>query len=704
MSVRVKGRAVLWMIDSGLTVLLTLTVIVIPYIYVSSERTFYHWDLAHFQNLTSTVARMLHQSRFWWLREVIQSLGDTYNKMFTLPLVPFVLAFGDSRLVYVTSVAVVYMLPLALVVGAVATTLIPCHRRGVFWSASILALFTPIAWAPILRGWPDVGAVVLISIAVWLYLQDVTLKTWWRGLFISFFIAAAMIFRRHFVYGATAFFIAIFLQALLAFASEVKGHSQEALRDLFKLWGRVCLLGAATLIILALLAWDFLLYVVNHDNRVHDSYVRSIFENVQRYAWEYGWATWVLAVLGLVGGIKTRLLENSAATFVVLFGGTSLLQWIVYVRQLGTQYALHFLLVIVLGLTAFVWVAWIRYRGVARAVLLSTVLVFLVVNFVQGLTFTQILGKSPIRPLLSADYPPKVRSDYDEVMRLVKFLRTAPSHREPIYVVASSSAINWDVLKNAEKVLVGKGQSLLNLPYTPNVDSRDYYPQALELLLQAQHVVVATPFQHHLPAAEQKVMKIVYLAFMDYWEIARDFVRLPEQFFLANEIRVNIYKRQRESSPQVALRTLEAMQHSVGLSTRANQPDWINLSYGVQSSIAANRDQSHRIRIAQMPATGSREVSFLYIGEIPEHAKLSGVMSSDNHGCTAARLRVSVINSRYKTIPAAEVARQPADQEFDLSFEKGDGVYLLLNVRRDEDNSTDCHLRINQLAISQGQS
>ena len=551
-------------VDGGVFVLLALITMIIPLIYVPNERFFYFWDLALYENMTSAKAIEFSQSPLKAMYRVIRFIGNNYNEIFTIPLIPFVLIFGDTRLVYVTSTALVDLLPFALVLGAIAVKLIPFYPRPLFWSAVLLTLLTPTVWGPTLKGWPDAGGASLIALAVWLYLQDITLKRWWQIVLIGFFIATAMLFRRHFAYAGVAFFVSMMLQALIASSARALQRPREALRNLFVSVVRICLTIAASLITLAVVGWPFLYNLLTRDYGVHASYVLPFDKNLWFYASRYGLAACVLAVLGLAVGLRTRLLVRPVATFIILFGSFSLIQWLFIVRQLGDQYTFHFTFFIVLGLTALGWKAWIMPRGRERALVVSAAVLYLVINTMNGLTPAHIPKNYAVRRFFSATYSPLVRPDYEEVVRLIQHLRSIAPRKEPIYVAASSELLNWDILRNAERILFGRDFTILNIPYTPEVDSRDFYPQALERLLEAQYVLVATPFQHHLRAEEQDVVKVVFVAFTENWEIAQDFTPLPEQFFLAKGVVVNVYKRAHATSLERALRTLQAMERFIG--------------------------------------------------------------------------------------------------------------------------------------------
>src|SRR5262249_29322181 len=92
-------------VNGTLFVSLALIALAIPLTWLSRERFFFYWDLAMYHNMTIAKANSFLQSPFWALYGVFRSIQNNYNEIFTLPLVPFILAFGNSRQVYITSVA-----------------------------------------------------------------------------------------------------------------------------------------------------------------------------------------------------------------------------------------------------------------------------------------------------------------------------------------------------------------------------------------------------------------------------------------------------------------------------------------------------------------------------------------------------------------------------------------------------------------------
>ncbi len=693
------------LVISGFLLLMALISSIMVFAYVSSEHYFYHWDLAAYQNMASENVSLFLKGPKWATYKVLLSLANDYNELFTLPLIPFILAFGDSRLVYVLAVALLYFLPCALATGGIAAQLIPSRRTAAFWSAALLTLLTPTAWAPILRGYPDAGGAFLIALAILVYVRDTTLGQWWQIPVISFFLTAAMLFRGHFVLAGVVFCASIALQALINFALHIRADPRYALQALLRNGVRIFLTTAITVIFLALLGWPFLYNLLTRDywSRFASWNVASSFVVFQSYASQYGWAAWVLAGVGLVVGILTRTLGRPVAVFILVFGISSLFQWVFYGHRSGIHYTTHLTSSIVLGLTALGWTAWITLRGRTRALVMTVGAGYLVLNFIVGFAPTDILQNYSIRLLLSAAYPRLVRSDYDEIVRLIAYLRTLAPAKEPIYVVASSGLLSYNLLQNAERSLYGRDRSILNILPIAEIDSLGPFP--LEKLLQAQYVLLATPFQFHLrqTETEQDVLKVVFIAFTEKWEIGQDFSPLPIQFTLAEGGVANIYHRKRPTSLETTLRTVKPMKDFIGTLPN-HQPDWIMLNYA-SSSIGKNSDGTHRMYIRTRPdyRNAGSTSSFLYLGVPPQNFTISGTLHFDSDQCSRSTLTLDEIDAQGTQLASTNLPRRPTDPtEFALSSQATGTSYLLLTISRNGqgDHVDSCALKIDHLAVS----
>ncbi|MEG4021852.1 hypothetical protein [Microcoleus sp. S13C4] len=690
-------------------------------IYVSSEHTFYWWDYAGYNTATVNTANLFRDSPDKAWRGVIESLSKEKNLLISLPLVPFILLFGESRLSYILSVSLIYVLPFRLLLGAISAKLIPFYPRRVFWSTVLLSLLIPMSWIPTLRGYLDTGGCVFVALAIWVYLQDVKLKSWWNIPLIGFLLAAAILLRRHFAYSAIAFLGAATLQAFIEFIVLIYGRKTALssskdkdvavpfpYRCLFESAVKLGLIAATSLTILMLVAGDFTRSALTVDYRnLYVAWSLPVKDILTRYADFYGLGTWLLVLIGFSAGILTRILVPAAAIFVSLFGVLSLVEWLLVLRYGYLHYTIHLTPIALLGLSTFFWTTWLTLKGKVRYFMLGAAGLYLVWNAAVGL----IPLKIDLSRLFVGNFPPLVRSDYDEVVKLVEFLRKLAPNEEPIYIAGASNSFNANILRQANRKLnPPEGWWKLNTIGRPQIDSRDTYP--LPELLQSQYAVVAVPFQQVLPtdeqvlrSHEQDVVKVVYDAFTQNWEIARDFQLLPEQFKLENGVTVRVYRRVRPTDTATAVRTLDAMQRQI-VDRPGTQLDWISLHQSIYTSTnySVSQESDNLYKIVTHPIKNSKKLdtSFLYLGSISDKAKVTGKLNLPNKQCPGIALRLTLWDKQGKLVDSAEMAySQKSAIGLNLLVEGKNPTYLLLEVLSSskQDLTKQCQLEINNLAV-----
>ncbi|MEG4960863.1 MULTISPECIES: hypothetical protein [unclassified Microcoleus] len=734
-----------FLIDGFFLFLLVLVTVAVTSIYVSSEHTFYWWDYAGYNTATVNTANLFRDSPDKAWGAVIDSLSKEKNLLICLPLVPFILLFGESRLSYILSVSLIYVLPFRLLLGAISAKLIPVYPRRVFWSTVLLSLLIPMSWIPTLRGYLDTGGCVFVALAILVYLQDVKLKYWWNIPLIGFLLAAAILLRRHFAYSAIAFFGAATLQVFIEFIvliyrkeTALKYRRDKELpcpkdqdtavpfpyvdfpknqdvavpfpyRLLFESGIKLGLIAATSLTILMLVAGDFTRSALTVDYRnLYVAWSLPVNDILTRYADFYGLGTWLLVLIGFSAGILTRILVPAAAIFVSLFGVLSLIEWLLVLRYGYLHYTIHLTPIALLGLSTFFWTTWLTLKGKVRYFLLGAAGLYLVLNAAVGL----IPLKIDVSRLFVGNFPPLVRSDYDEVVKLVEFLRKLAPNEEPIYIAGASNTFNANILRQANRKLnPPEGWWKLNTIGRPQIDSRDTYP--LPELLQSQYAVVATPFQQVLPSDEQvlrsheqDVVKVVYDAFTQNWEIARDFQLLPEQFKLENGVTVRVYRRVKATDTATAVRTLEAMQRQI-VDRPGTQLDWISLHQSIYTSAnySVSQESDNLYKIVTHPIKNSQKLdtSFLYLGSISDKVKVTGKLNLPNQQCPGVVLRLTLWDKQGKLIDSAEMAySQKSAIGFNLLVEGKNPIYLLLEVLSSskQDLTNQCQLEINNLAVS----
>ena len=697
----------------GLLASLTVIAIALVVLYISSEQTFYWWDYTTYQRLLDETESAFRASPLRALISTWRSAGSDYGKYPTLLLLPLRFAFGDSRLVYILSVALVYFVPFALALGAIATQLIPTAQPNhVRWTAGLVTLATPIAWAPTLRGYVDIGAALLMALAVYVYLQDVKLKSRRQSVAIGVLLGCAPLFRRHYAYAVIAFLAALGLQALIDAGSQWRQSPRQARQALIDRGLHIGLVVVVILTTIVLLGRHFILRILHNDfSSLYTSYDVSLSQGWQYFGISFGWVACLIAALGYAIGLKTRILSSSAVRFIVSFYGMLFLLWVVKVKIIGVHYTTHFTPLIILGLVSFGWTIWLTLKK-NRRLALGIFVTYLAINLVIGLAPVSGLDRTFLRPtrfgmsvlpdnagtplseLFAANNAPLRRTDYNEVVRLNRYLVSLTPNQEPIYIGGSSALFNGSIITSTDQTLHHK--QVLNLLPVEDVDSRDRYP--IDQLLQAEYVVVAEPFQYNLRPAEQDVVKVINEIFATHWQIAQDFKRLPEVFRLTNGITVNIYKRQRSTSLSTAINTFEAMRNFVGSSRPGGQFDWVATT---RTSGYSLWEQADVLNLATNSDT-SQSTSFLYINPLHKtRAKLTAKIQPNDRPCRHLVTRLDAIDRQahiLNTVQQDHDLTQPIELALPIRTEGAD--YLLLTIAEDLQSRDRCKLMLNSLNIA----
>jgi len=685
------------LIDGGLLTLLVLIIVTTTCLYTWTEHNFYWWVDWWYKAIT--IADAFHESLPQALNLLSQTLKTERNSLYTVPLVPFILAFGNSRLTYELSLAVVYLLPFSLVLGAISTQLLP--SRAVFWSTAFLSLLVPVTWIPTFLGLPDTGGALLIALATLAYLQNIRLMQWWRMPLIGFLIAAATLLRRHFIYGGIALLGAITLQALFFFCQEVRKSSQRALLNLLLCGVQLSLIAATSLSVLIAIAGNFTSRALTTNYiSLYASWSLPASDLVERYALFYGWATWLLVAVGFSAGIFTRVLPLPQASLICLSGLLALIEWLFILRYGNIFYSLHTTPLVVLGLAAFLWTSWFTLAGKVRTLVLSVAGCYLASNFILALTG---IGNNP----LALSIPPLVRTDYNEAVRLVQYLHELTPNQEPIYVVGHQRLqLNTSFIKAVQSVIYRNNQ-VLNTLIVPQVDSEDFYP--LETLLQAQYVVVPNYLPQYpgsvtkVPAVgewlapqEHDVVKVVLNAFSQNWQIAQDFQPLPVQFRFEQGTVISIYKRTRPTTLVTAMQTFATMQQQIGKKP-GSQLDWLLLSsLSAGAGIAKNPDNTYQLWVT--PGSRPRTTSFLYANPLPQQINITGNLNFLDRRCSGATLQFTKVNQQGVINSTQSLHFRQDSVIFSLSLRSIPKTYLLLNISS-QNSSNYCNLEVGHLAV-----
>jgi hypothetical protein len=558
-----------------------------------------------------------------------------------------------------------------------------------------------MVWVPTLRGYPDTGAAALMALAAWIYLRDTRLRHAWQMGAIGFLVTGAVLFRRPFAYSALAFFGAIALLALIKFAQRMRSEPKAAWRELGTNILCIGITASFSLAMVVIFGRSFLIRLLTIDyNALYAAYTRPPLSSFTWYVAAYGWPVFGAAVIGFLLGIRYRILRPDAAKFLVIFGGLTLLAWLLVARQTGEQYTLNFTPTVVLGLAALLWTVMSVVRPTPRRIVLTGGIAYLGVNLLLALSPVTLPNYLNPNPVFAMQEAPLTRSDQAQVLRLVDYFRQIAGDGEPIYVAASSEVMGKDTLVSAEHLSHGWNNSRLNVLYSPEIDSRDFYP--LELLLQAQYVLVVDPFQYHLSPGQQRVVQAVYDIFKNNREFARDFVELPEHFPLDGGAAASVYRRVRPTSIPTAIGTLEFMQSFVQTRPGA-QPDWMLLDSTAISKIQIDQDRTYRVTTQLAPDGEMTSSKLIYLGTLPGSSELRGEIRFADQGCDGVELRLAALSATGSMESLGEIILHSQDSpDFALPIRKYSQGFLMLSLEgiRPQAPTGTCSINIDHLRVA----
>lgn len=748
-----KNISNLWIgiLLASATVLITLT-------YTNLEHNFHWW--IDWYNRTLEVATAWENSPPAAWQIIKDSLAGDRNQLYTIPLVPFLLIFGKSRLAYQTGLALVYLFPFSLVMGYLVAQIVPRQKRRFLGMAALITLLTPVTWMATFLGIPDTGGAVFIGLATLLYFQEIDrsislnflessidnssdksfrlslsnyqqiffkylpkLLGYWRIPMIGVSIAAAVMLRRHFAYGGVALLGAIGLQQIIDVALVSRKSWQRGLRDLiskgFQLY---------TIILTCLFTLENTAPVFTNQalatnyNNLYSSWSLPILTITRHYGELIGIVPWLLVIVGFIsiyGNSYLNHQQRKKINIVIFSGVISLGIWLIKLRYGNIFYLLHIIPFVVIGLTLLL--ANIEYQldQKWRGVLVKIILVFLAANLVMGFTDSRQI-KQPWRSGLALGVPPIVRDDYDEIVRLIGYLRSIATKQEPIYVVGYQRLhLSPSLINSGEKFLYGREQQILNILSIPQADSQDYYP--LEQLIQAEYIVMPSNLGEYLgdfanfpangewlPPTEYDVVKIAFYIFVQNWLITQDFKELPPKFLLQGDTNVKIYQRVRPTSLKNIIKTLAAMQAEIP-ELPGSQLSWISISDWLYSTtLIADSKTSYTIAAFPTNTAKSWTRSFLYLSPPKAAIKITGNVNFYYPFCQNVTFRFRLFNQQGELLGATDSQEftKATNWQFSLFRDLADSqeeAYLILETLpryKDKQLVNSCGFWLNNVKVS----
>jgi hypothetical protein len=672
--------------------------------YLSAERTFPFWDTAAYQDQTYAVADAFGRSFGAGLSLIAASMSDDYNKLLTVPLVPLVWILGESRMVYIWDVVIVYFVPFLLVIAAIARRVFPERKTDAAIVAVFMTILTPLVWRNILSGYADISGAVLIG-AMFLLYHRAQHGLRWRSMLACGVVAAfAILLRRHYIFPDVALYVA-FLADVIITARADKWDLQRLVRALLALAGS----GIVMLFVLTALAPEFVRRISNPAyGQYFAPWQASPGAVLSGMLHTLGLPMLLLAVAGIMVLPRVTVEGRGFARLIVIATFTWAVIWAFFVRQGATHYPHTLPFFMAIGLTAlWLYVRMLPYR-MTRFAASSAMLIVLIVGTLVAVPITPpFAALAASLPRDAAPYPsgPHVNPGYDEIVRLVYYLRSAAGPADDVVVGASSLDFNFDLLREAELTLFGPARSRLHIDYTPQFDTTAEAPPA-DVLTHAKFVLVADPFQHHLPADQQKKVHVLTEAFDRHWKAADDFRLLPDRFAIEPGVTLRVYERTRPASISVALDTQRRMAEYVGGAAASPEAPaaggWAKVSSAYAASIDLNRDGTSTVTVNPTREEQEPKTILVHPEDRMDDVRISGAGRLLDPRCAGAQV---VLGTQYrgpKLTPMTAFARGERAKTFDLVVRhvRGNPIYMKVDHAAASPHDVDyCSLALEHIEI-----
>lgn len=528
--------------------------------FINQERTIYHWDGStywiHFRN----ISELLAQNPIDGLKALFLSMRhDDYNMLSVFLLSPFAWVFGPNRLSYILAITNLYLLPAVFLLGLLARRLdagsFDRHALAVPVLTTLMALAFHPYWVPILHGMVGVSGCMMIALVLILYFAKPFEEQRVVNLVsIGFLLCIMVLLRRWYLFWVVGFFCALAVNQAVALGSQYG----LAWRRYVPAIQNAGIVGTAMVIGLAVLAPAVLGRALLTDYaEVYAGYRMSVtlFEQIGLLLTYFGP---VVTMMSVAGFLWLLLREETREVGLFLIVQVATILWLFW-RTQDFSWQHYYLLTpsVVLSITLPLGHLWHSSKGGWRKGALAGVCFAFVLAGTASVVAPGVasVGNRLEVVLPGFRYYPRIRTDLATLDRLLDDLEGQLAREPgPIYVLAESRVLNWEILRNGCRYGQPARTFCDAILHTSGVDKRDGFPHQF---IEARYVVVGVPTQYHLQPEHQRVVGTLAREVRSGRGIGAAFRRLPGEYPLDSGVQVWLFEKV-EPITDTAIKGLEA--------------------------------------------------------------------------------------------------------------------------------------------------
>lgn len=488
-------------------------------VYTLLNKTVYFWDDSTYWDISSMLAGK--PLNFGFLRDVYNSICTSdYNYLAAVPVSILLKIFGNSRVAYIASITILYLLPSQVVIYKLCQKL--SKATNIAYLLTVISVPSMVYITAI--GFIDVAGVLIALLCYYLYIDKE--RGVGKSMLLGVFLTLAMVIRRYFAFFSVSFVAAMITEAILN-----KNDRKKVAVTLISCVGT-----------LVIFFYPFLKNILLKDyGTLYSGYKYNIMTDLKIITRYYGLLFLLCTVAAVVYAAIKKRTENILFAFVQM--AVCLLMF-VSTQTHGQQHLLLYVAPVVIIAVSGINLITKRMVFLGVCALAAANMISPCIARKQPQNIQEIKGLSC---LPSYSVKPKTRSDIYEILALKGKLDIYIPENKKCGILASSFKVNSSILENVTESLNKKetrGDTYITS--LPEVDSRDYW--RLEELYGVDYILVATPVQTHLAKGEQTIVEEAVASFENNTDIAQSFTEIDGFAATVDDVKFKLYTRTEQVS------------------------------------------------------------------------------------------------------------------------------------------------------------
>lgn len=490
-------------------------------LYIKLGANIYIWDNAVYWDYAKHIADgAISQGFFKTLYMSVNSMTDNY--IAALPSALFALLFGESRLVYVLGLMNFYVMPYLVLVYLLAKKI----GKATKITASLVMMMMPVVPFAALVGFADLGGLVICMLCYNLYYTKKDAKPKLTSYIMIGILLVFMAFWRSWY----SFFAVSFITAMIADSILFK-----------RKWYYTAASVAVAALILVLFFRGFVRNVMIAD------YGASRIGYMNGTSVDFKLMTRYFGIILLVGAAVCSVLigvykKEKRTAFLWIQILVCMIMFIAVRQHTQANMLLYVpsLTVMIILIIRYISKEWMLVAAGALAIF-QTVSVCLPRQILTSASEIRFYA-----PIANFSVLPAKRADAEQILQLKKTLDGVVGEGETLGVMASSTILNGDILRNVETSLGASNARTDYLYDTPQIDAPDL---DLEPLYLYNYMLVAFPAQTHFASGQTTLIESVN-SFENWTDFAMAYEEMYDYYTVIDGIEIKLFRRVREVDGQ----------------------------------------------------------------------------------------------------------------------------------------------------------